>query len=108
MWANDPAQKHINVPDDRTPDHKLYFNIKDNSNTERADHEKGQARPRGVLIKFDTAEQTATHSTIYGWLWDENVTDLDEYRLACGVVHPLAFAAIDMSNTKAVGIKVLM
>jgi len=108
MSANDPGQKHIKVPDDRTPHIKHYFNIKDNGNTERADHNKGQARPRGVIIKFDVDSQTATHSTIYGWLWDENKADLDEWRLACGVVHPLAFAAIDMSNTKAVGIKVLM
>ena len=64
--------------------------------------------PQGILIgEAQDNDTDATYAVINGWLHGEALPQLDTYRLAIGVVHPLVFAGMVYNNTTARKIKFL-
>lgn len=72
----------------------------DSTNTGR------RMRPRGIMIGVNGTDSTQTTATVYGVLWEENHNQADEYTLAVGVVHPIAFKLLYARQTTGRNIKI--
>ena len=70
-------------------------------------HSKENFRPEGIMINENVNDSSAVTATVWGYLHNENETDMDEYVLALNVVHPLAFKAVRSSGTTGRGIKLI-
>lgn len=104
--AEFPGEVHVRVDDKWLEDYKNVDNAVqdltelDGTNTGR------RQRPRGISIGFNGDNATAATATVYGVLWAENKQQADQYDLAVGVVHPLAFRFIYPHGTNGRHIKV--
>ena len=70
-------------------------------------HSKENFRPEGIMINSNSDDSDAVTATVWGYLHNENETDMDDYILALNVVHPLAFKAVRNQGTTARGIKII-
>lgn len=109
LSADFPAEQSIEIPNNWASEHSSgeYWIANPNRGADIRNHGKQQSRPRGIMIDSRDEVDDTTWAMVRGILWAENDTDWKNYRLACNVVHPMAFKAINMLKTNARGIKIL-
>lgn len=64
-------------------------------------------RPRGIMIKRNSTDDTLNYATVRGYLWGENSKDADDYDLVLDSPYPLAFKRVYAQGTTARGVKIL-
>ena len=108
LSADFPAEQGIEIPNNWANTHSsgIFWIANPNRAGERRSHNKEIARPRGIFIDSRDEVDDTTWANVRGILWGENERDWKVYRLACNVVHPIAFKAIDMLKSNARGIKI--
>jgi len=119
-----PAERHVKVPEDwftendfqnvggnevlGVPQGGIFHLVPEQGGGGATSHTKTNFLPAGILIGVAQDNDTdATYAVINGWLWGETILELDTYRLAIGVVHPLRFAGFVFNNTSARSIRFL-
>jgi len=106
--ADFPAEQSIEIPDNWASEHSsgIFWIANPDRGTDRRSHNKQQFRPRGIFVSTRNGVDDTTWAEVRGILWGENDTDWKVRRLACNVVHPIAYKAIDMLKTNARGIQI--
>ena len=108
LSADFPAEQSIEIPDNWEKTHKsgIFWIVNPDRGTDRRSHNKQQFRPREIFISTKDGVDDSTWAEVNGILWGENDADYKTRRLACNVVHPIAYKAINMKKTNARGITI--
>lgn len=103
--AEFPAEVHLRIENKWLNDYQTVDNAYADCRHLDSTQDKRVMRPRGILIGRNN-DGSSTTAVVRGCLWGENHNQVDDYELAIGVTHPLAFKFVYAKGTTGRNIKV--